>query len=180
MELGIGCDTSVKKLDLRQAGRHSGQCSSPSSSGPWWGCALGPSPPLSAPFVHHLSGQGAACRLDPTNSPPPTWGCPGASLRTMQDAIRGGLGQVSALYLPGNPFPSQPSPDGPLAEALAGDIKGRLCGQECELQKTGMDAGQLSLPDCLLVHPRPWPPRQGSVQFSSVRSLSRVRLFATP
>ncbi|OWK05856.1 SLC25A36, partial [Cervus elaphus hippelaphus] len=89
-----------------------------------------PLPPLSAPFVHHLSGRGAACRLDPTCSPPPTWGCPGASLRTMQDAFRGDQGQVSALYLPGKPSPSQPSPDGPLAEPLAGDIKGRLCGQE--------------------------------------------------
>ena len=66
---------------------------------------------------------------------------------------RGGLGQVSALYPPGNPSPSQPSPDGPLAEALAGDIKGRLCGQECEFQKTGMDAGQLGFPDASLLTP---------------------------
>lgn len=81
------------------------------------------------------------CRLPagPHRLPSPNLGLPRGLPQNNAGRHRGGLGQVSALHPPGNPSPSQPSPDGPLAEALAGDIKGRLCGQECELQKTGMD-----------------------------------------
>ena len=82
-------------------------------------------------------------RVPPAGWTPPTplpnLGLPRGLPQNNTGRHRGGLGQVSALHPPGNPSPSQPSPDGPLAEALAGDIKGRLCGQECELQKTGMD-----------------------------------------
>lgn len=94
-----------------------------------WGAAVGGGlcgdcPGALASFVCPLCSPSVwPSRLGPTCSPPPALAYPGASLRTMQPRCWG-LGQASALCPPGDLSPSQPSPDGPIAEALAGDLKG--------------------------------------------------------
>lgn len=92
------------------------------------GDCSGASASFVCPFVHHLSGW----RVPPAIWAPPTplpqpQGCPGPPAEQCREGFWG-QGQASALCPPGRLSPWRPSPDGPMAEALAENVEEGFCG----------------------------------------------------